>query len=289
MNCALVHVLDKDQVKASATNDFTVFVIANRIDDVRLLLTMSEDDFKSIGYDIDFKTFRTLQALNKMYNEQILDTMSKEDKNMWFLNLGKQMVMRYVMREMKVTTIPLATSATMPNVPLGRSNSNKAKLETAQQLSLAMCNVGKPPLAPMPMASNVTRRVTSGPTTAAPNPPVTVTTPAPTAATTTPAVTMTMVPVTALVVASTATYVTSCAVEFDKGGQRSSSNYRKFQNCEQWSKWHCALMGSVYEHKCEQVLDPSNALNPNDPDKVALFELQQRFMHSIFRKRDSLL
>ena len=64
-------------------------MIANGIDNVRLLLTMLEDEFKSMEHDIDFKTFHTLQVLNKMYNEQILDMMSKDDKNMWFLNLGK--------------------------------------------------------------------------------------------------------------------------------------------------------------------------------------------------------
>ena len=45
LNHVLVHVLDKDQAEASTTDDFTVFVITNGIDDVRLLMTMSEDDF----------------------------------------------------------------------------------------------------------------------------------------------------------------------------------------------------------------------------------------------------
>ena len=94
-------------------------MIANGIDNVHLLLTMSKDDYKSMGYDFNFKTFQTLQAVNKMCKEQILDTMSKDDKNVWFLNLGKQMVMHHMMRETKVTTTPLATSATMPNAPLG--------------------------------------------------------------------------------------------------------------------------------------------------------------------------
>ena len=43
-------------------------------------------------------------------------------------------------------------------------------------------------------------------------------------------------------------------------------------------------MGNVYEHKCEQVLDPSYTPNPSDPDEVALFESQQRFMYSVFAK-----
>ena len=129
----------------------------------------------------------TLQAVKKMHNEQVSDAMSKEDKNMWFLNLEKQTVLRHMMRETKVTTMPLATSVNAPNFPLGQTNSNKAKLEKARQSSLAMCNVGKLPLAPAPMASNVTYWVTFGPTMTAPNPPITVTTPAPMVAMTTPA------------------------------------------------------------------------------------------------------
>ena len=60
LNPVLVNILDKERVDANATDDFTVFVITNGIDDVRFLLTMSEDDFNLMGYDIDFKTFRAL-------------------------------------------------------------------------------------------------------------------------------------------------------------------------------------------------------------------------------------
>ena len=59
LNHVLANVLDKDRVDASATDDFTVFVIVNAMDDVRLLLTMSEDDYKLMGFDIHFKTFLT--------------------------------------------------------------------------------------------------------------------------------------------------------------------------------------------------------------------------------------
>ena len=85
-------------------------------------------------------------------------------------------------------------------------------------------------------------------------------------------------------VAPTMMYVASGAVEFDKGGQWSSSDCAKLQNREQWSKWHCALMGSGYEHKCEQVLDPSYVPNPSNPEKIVSFELQQQFMCSVFAK-----
>ena len=43
-------------------------------------------------------------------------------------------------------------------------------------------------------------------------------------------------------------------------------------------------MGNAYEHKCEQVLDPSYTPNPNDPDEIASFGLQQQFMYSVFAK-----
>ena len=71
-------------------------------------------------------------------------------------------------------------------------------------------------------------------------------------------------------------YVVSRASEFDKGGRRSSSDYGKLQSREQWLKWHRALMGNAYEHKCEQVLDPGYTPNPSDPNEVTLFESQQR-------------
>ena len=43
-------------------------------------------------------------------------------------------------------------------------------------------------------------------------------------------------------------------------------------------------MGNAYEHKCEQVFHPSYTPDPSDPDEVASFELQQRFMCSVFAK-----
>ena len=141
LNHVLVHILNNDQVEASATNDFTVFVIANGIDDVRLLLTVSKDDFKLMGHHIDFKTFRALQALNKMCNEQVSDALPKDNEKMWFLNLGKRTVMRHMMQETKMNMMSLAMSVTVPNVPLGQSNSNKAQLEKARQSSSAMDNV----------------------------------------------------------------------------------------------------------------------------------------------------
>ena len=76
-----------------------------------------------------------------------------------------------------------------------------------------------------------------------------------------------------MVTPSTLTYVTSRALEFDEGGRRSSSEHGKLQNHEQWSKWHRAVMGNAYEHKCEEVLDLSYTPNPNDPDKITLFGL----------------
>ena len=107
-----------------------------------------------MGHDIDFKTFRMPQTLNKMYNKEITEETDKANESLWFLGLVKRNVMRYMLHDKKVTTIPSGASGFTPSVPLGRTNSNKAKLETAWRSSLAMHNVGKPPLAPTPMASN---------------------------------------------------------------------------------------------------------------------------------------
>ena len=53
----LAHILDKDGIYADATNNFMAFVIQQGVDDVCLIVTMSEDNFKSIRCDIDFKKF----------------------------------------------------------------------------------------------------------------------------------------------------------------------------------------------------------------------------------------
>ena len=67
LNHALVHILDEDEVDTGAIEDFAAFVIGNGIDNVHFLLTVSEDDFKSMSYNIDFKMFCFLQVLNKMH------------------------------------------------------------------------------------------------------------------------------------------------------------------------------------------------------------------------------
>ena len=66
-----------------------------------------------------------------MCNEFITDGTDETTESAWFLGLKKRDVMRYMLCDKKVTTIPTDPSITMPSVPLGRSNSNKAKLETA--------------------------------------------------------------------------------------------------------------------------------------------------------------
>ena len=56
-------------------------------------MTVSEDDFKAMGCDVDFKMFHSPQAVNKMHNEQVLDKMFKNDENVWFLALSKHTLM----------------------------------------------------------------------------------------------------------------------------------------------------------------------------------------------------
>ena len=65
LNCVLAQVLDEDQIEASVTNGFAVFVIANGIDNVCLLLTLLDNDLKLMGHDIDFKTFHHLTSCEK--------------------------------------------------------------------------------------------------------------------------------------------------------------------------------------------------------------------------------
>ena len=101
---ALVHILDKDKLDTDATNKFTVFVIGEGIDDAHLLLTVLEDDFKSMGNHIEFKTFQSPRALNSMCDEQVSDSMSNDNENMWFLGLSKCTLMQCMMRDTKVTT-----------------------------------------------------------------------------------------------------------------------------------------------------------------------------------------
>ena len=50
LNHTFVHILNKDKVDVSVTNDFTLFVIRNGIDDACLLLAMLEDDFESMEH-----------------------------------------------------------------------------------------------------------------------------------------------------------------------------------------------------------------------------------------------
>ena len=76
----------------------------------------------------------------------------------------------------------------------------------------------------------------------------------------------------------------SKASDFDKGSRRSSSDYKAFSDKNQWTKWQRQLLGTAFEHKVERVLDPSFCPDPNDPDDIALFGQQQRFLYSVFCK-----
>jgi hypothetical protein len=69
LNHVLSKVLGKDEIGFAATNPFTLFLMSQGIDDARLLMTMNEEDFRAMGFDIDFLTYRKLHALNMKYNE----------------------------------------------------------------------------------------------------------------------------------------------------------------------------------------------------------------------------
>ena len=62
------------------------------------------------------------------------------------------------------------------------------------------------------------------------------------------------------------------------------SDYEKLSSKEQWPKWQRATLGTAFEHKVEQVLDPNYSAEPNDRDEVELFANQQRFMCLVFTK-----
>jgi hypothetical protein len=68
------------------------------------------------------------------------------------------------------------------------------------------------------------------------------------------------------------------------GGKCSLSDYKKLTNKDQWHRWQRNLMGTAFEHKCENVLDPSYVPNPLDTDECELFDLQQHWMYSVFTK-----
>ena len=70
---------------------------------------MSEEDFNVMGCDIDFKTFRVLQTLNKMCNEDIAEETDESNESLWFLGVEKRNVMRCMLRDKKVATIPSGT------------------------------------------------------------------------------------------------------------------------------------------------------------------------------------
>ena len=51
-----------------------------------------------------------------MCNEEVLDTMSESNKNMWFFGLTKCMLMQHMMCDHKVTTIPSTASDSAPSM-----------------------------------------------------------------------------------------------------------------------------------------------------------------------------
>jgi hypothetical protein len=70
------------------------------------------------------------------------------------------------------------------------------------------------------------------------------------------------------------TPMTTEASEFAHGGKHSLSDYEKLTNKDQWHRWQQNLMGTAFEHKCENVLDPSYVPDPLDTDECELFDLQ---------------
>jgi hypothetical protein len=76
----------------------------------------------------------------------------------------------------------------------------------------------------------------------------------------------------------------SKAAEFDKGGRRSVSDYATFSNREGWSKWRRSVLGTAFDHKCENVLSETYVPDPSDPEECELFDRQRRFLYAVFTK-----
>ena len=68
----------------NVTNDFALFLMHQGLDDIQFTVAVNQEDFKSVGHDVNFMMFQSSQALNKMCNKEPPDTMLEADEQMWF-------------------------------------------------------------------------------------------------------------------------------------------------------------------------------------------------------------
>ena len=63
LNHVLVQVLDEEEMDTNMTNEFMLFLMCQGLDNVQFVMTVSQEDFESMGHDINFTMFQILQAL----------------------------------------------------------------------------------------------------------------------------------------------------------------------------------------------------------------------------------
>ena len=335
---------------ANPENDLIRCLEDISLDSIHSLITMDEEDLKSIGVDatVAMAFARKLKALNYWYNRMWKQYGQSVDEYQLFMGLSSRDFNRFMSTEWRptlkpppMTSIPESEPPTQegqedeeveevpepahvsagihsrratleskrresilsaprqakksqPRVSFADTPSTRAS--TGPQVASQPMATSSPKVAPLPVATNQPRAIPRMPT----NPYLsgranTTSGGMPPNPTTQPSMPQPWIqqanyglvqpPYTwpnPHTYGGTPTY--SRAADFDKGGRRSVSDYSTFSNKEQWSKWNRQLVGQVLDHKCECVLNPNYAPDPNDSDEVSLFDSQQRFMFSVFTK-----
>ena len=295
------------------THEFPTWLMTESFDLITFV-TLDVETAKACGYDIPYPIARKMQFVGHWFYENELDKEPIDDHmEQTFVDMAeedfKEYVAEVVKRQYSATkpddeSISSKTSLPTGSDPLTRGDTKSAPTTTSPPDAPA----GPGSMAAILMArrKSVSFGLGSTPTVTTPAP-----TPVPTttSTTTTPVTTHVTAPVppittaagTAASVPPTGTTVpigapgapvpilvqypkSSRASEFDKAGRRSSADYPKFSNREGWKKWNRSLIGTAYEHKCENVLKPGFLPDVTDPDACELFANQQRFMYSVFTK-----
>ncbi len=299
MNHVLFNILHigKWPVEENSGNEILDCLNEAGIADVHSLITMDGEDFKAIGVQQSvFGLVRKLKAMNLWYNSfrRSPDYTSDYDAFMALIGSDISEFMTTSWKPAEPTRPPsILKTPTNPTIPTQQEEtaehvsaglgSARGKLAEARRLSMiggtgnpkkSRPRVGFVPSTPTPSSSSGSG---SGlpprpPPRPAPQPPVQPTV-QPVASSTGQSVIYVQQP-----------YTSSRASDFDKGGRRSVSDYSTFSNKEQWSKWNRQMIGQAFDHKCETILNPQYVPDPNDPDAMALFDSQQRFMYSVFSK-----
>ena len=167
--------------KGEPEDSLMQFVVLNGIPDIRVLLTMSVDEFRSLGYDPVYTIRRSLATINKWYHEDSVADMDEDDEVAWFWSLTKNGLMRKAMAYGKVSELPTPpssgdvanvqqTTIELADTPLPTKGNAKAALEAARSRRSSMAvytgtGGGRPPLVPVSTPKVTQTRVSFAPTT----------------------------------------------------------------------------------------------------------------------------